>query len=98
MASKWWIFVGCACICTGFLLPLGIIILVFYFIEAIFRNGGVNTGTQYIDNHYNNHQYIDKFNYFDQNDDDDDDDETQTFNKGNRNIEFMDYKTREENA
>ena len=29
------------------------IILVWYFIDYIFRNGGINTGKQYIDNTYN---------------------------------------------
>ncbi len=38
---------------SGFLLPLGVIILVWYFIDYIFKSGGINTGKQYIDNTYN---------------------------------------------
>ena len=53
MTSKWWLVWGTAFCCSGFLLPLGVIILVWYFIDYIFRNGGINTGKQYIDNTYN---------------------------------------------
>ena len=55
MASRWWVFIGCACICTGFLLPVGIIILVFYFIDYIFNRDTplVSSGKQYNDNTYN---------------------------------------------
>ena len=51
--SKWWLFIGTALVCSGFLLPLGVIILVWWFIDYIFKSGGVNTGSQYIDNNYN---------------------------------------------
>ena len=51
--SKWWFFIGTALVCSGFLLPLGVIILVWWFIDYIFKSGGVNTGSQYIDNTYN---------------------------------------------
>ena len=53
MASRWWIFIGTAFCCSGFLLPVGIIILVWWFIDYIFKSGGVNTGKQYVDNTYN---------------------------------------------
>ena len=53
MASSWWLFIGTAFVCSGFLLPLGVIILVWYFIDYIFQSGGINTGKQYIDNTYN---------------------------------------------
>ena len=53
MMSRWWLFWGAAFCCSGFLLPLGVIILVWYFIDYIFQSGGVNTGRQYIDNTYN---------------------------------------------
>ena len=60
----------------------------------------INTGKQYIDNHYT--QNIDKFNYFDQKGTEEEDkkEEKQTFNKGankNKPMDFMDYKTRDEN-
>ena len=51
--SKWWLFIGTALVCSGFLLPLGVIILVWWFIDYIFKSGGVNTGSQYINNNYN---------------------------------------------
>ena len=50
LASKWWLFIGCALICSGFLLPIGVIILIWYFADFIFNKGGINTGTQYIVN------------------------------------------------
>ena len=53
MMSRWWLFWGTAFCCSGFLLPLGVIILVWYFIDYIFKSGGINTGKQYIDNTYN---------------------------------------------
>ena len=53
MISKWWLFWGTTFCCSGFLLPLGVIILVWWFIDYIFKSGGVNTGKQYIDNTYN---------------------------------------------
>ena len=34
-------------------MPLGVIMLVWYFIDLIFKKGAINTGTQYIDNIYN---------------------------------------------
>ena len=53
MTSRWWLFIGTAFCCSGFLLPVGVIILVWWFIDYIFKGGGVNTGRQYIDNTYN---------------------------------------------
>ncbi len=53
MMSRWWLFWGTAFCCSRFLLPLGVIILVWYFIDYIFKSGGINTGKQYIDNTYN---------------------------------------------
>ncbi len=53
MMSRWWLFWGAAFCCSGSLLPLVVILLVWYFIDYIFQNGGVNTGRQYIDNTYN---------------------------------------------
>ena len=103
MASRWWVFIGCACICTGVLLPIGIIILVFYFIDYIFGTKRdtplVNTGTQYIDNHYTQNIGEAKFNTFNQTGDDKtdpDDEEMQTFNKS-KPMDYMDYETREDN-
>tara|TARA_R100000908_G_C3681285_1_gene99758 strand:- start:87 stop:395 length:309 start_codon:yes stop_codon:yes gene_type:complete len=101
LASRWWIFIGCACICSGILLPVGIIILVFYFIDYIFKRDTplVNTGTQYIDNHYTQNIGEAKFNTFNQTGDDKtdpDDEEMQTFNKS-KPMEYMDDKTREDN-
>ena len=101
MASRWWVFIGCACICTGFLLPVGIIILVFYFIDLIWNRDTplVNTGTQYIDNHYTHNIGEAKFNTFNQTGDDKtdpDDEEMQTFNKS-KPMDYMDYETREDN-
>ena len=37
MASNWWLFIGTALCCSGFLLPIGIIILVWWFIDYIFN-------------------------------------------------------------
>ena len=51
--SKWWLFIGTALVCSGFLLPLGVIILVWWFIDYIFKSGGVNTGSQHVENTYN---------------------------------------------
>lgn len=103
MASRWWVFIGCACICTGVLLPIGIIILVFYFIDYIFGTKRdtplVNTGTQYIDNHYTQNIGEAKFNTFNQTGDDKtdpDDEEMQTFNNS-KPMDYMDYETREDN-
>ena len=53
MTSKWWLFWGTAFCCSGFLLPVGVIMLVWWFIDYIFKSGGINTGRQYIDNTYN---------------------------------------------
>ena len=53
MRSMWWLFLGTAFVCSGFLLPIGVIILVWWFVDYIFRSGGINTGRQYIDNTYN---------------------------------------------
>jgi hypothetical protein len=101
LASRWWVFIGCACICTGFLLPVGIIILVFYFIDLIWNRDTplVNTGTQYIDNHYTQNIGEAKFNTFNQTGDDKtdpDDEEMQTFNNS-KPMDYMDYETREDN-
>ena len=101
MASRWWVFIGCACICTGFLLPIGIIILVFYFIDLIWNRDTplINTGKQYIDNHYTQNIGEAKFNTFNQTGDDKtdpEDEEMQTFNKS-KPMDYMDYETRDEN-
>ena len=101
MASRWWVFIGCACICTGFLLPIGIIILVFYFIDLIWNRDTplINTGKQYIDNHYTQNIGEAKFNTFNQTGDDKtdpEDEEMQTFNKS-KPMDYMDYETREDN-
>ncbi len=55
MASNWWLFIGTALCCSGFLLPIGIIILVWWFIDYIFNRDTplVRTGNQYNDNTYN---------------------------------------------
>ena len=55
MASRWWIFIGTALCCTGVLLPIGIIILVWWFIDYIFNRDTplVSSGKQYNDNTYN---------------------------------------------
>ena len=50
MASKWWLFIGCALICSGFLLPIGVIILIWYFFDFIFNKDGISTGNQCIVN------------------------------------------------
>ncbi len=103
MASRWWIFIGTALCCSGILLPLGIIILVWWFIDYIFGTKRdtplVNTGTQYIDNHYTQNIGDAKFNYFDQSGGapiKHDDEEMQTFNKS-KPMDYMDYETREDN-
>ena len=103
MASRWWIFIGTALCCSGILLPLGIIILVWWFIDYVFGTKRdtplVNTGTQYIDNHYTQNIGEAKFNTFNQTGDDKtdpDDEEMQTFNKS-KPMDYMDYETREDN-
>ena len=55
MASNWWLFIGTAFCCSGFLLPIGIILLVWWFIDYIFKRDTslVSTGKQYNDNTYN---------------------------------------------
>ena len=55
MASNWWLFIGTALCCSGFLLPIGIILLVWWFIDYIFNRDTplVRTGNQYNDNTYN---------------------------------------------
>ena len=55
MVSRWWIFIGTALCCTGVLLPIGIIILVWWFIDYIFNRDTplVSSGKQYNDNTYN---------------------------------------------
>tara|TARA_Y100000817_G_scaffold179709_1_gene140471 strand:- start:458 stop:667 length:210 start_codon:yes stop_codon:yes gene_type:complete len=40
--SKWWLVIGCVFLCSGFLLPLGIVILVWYFINSILKNNILN--------------------------------------------------------
>ena len=53
MASAWWVFIG-TILCFTPLLPLGIILVAWYFIDLIFRNGGVNVSQKtYNDNTYN---------------------------------------------
>ena len=55
MASRWWIFIGTALCCSGVLLPIGIIILVWWFLDYIFNRDTpiVSTGKHYTDNTYN---------------------------------------------
>ena len=55
MASNWWLFIGTALCCSGFLLPIGIILLVWWFIDYIFNRDTPlgRTGNQYNDNTYN---------------------------------------------
>ena len=55
MASRWWIFIGTALCCSGVLLPIGIIILVWWFLDYIFNRDTpiVSTGNHYTDNTYN---------------------------------------------
>ena len=53
MASKWWVFIG-TLLCFTPLLPLGIFLVAWYFIDLIFRNGGVNVSQKtYNDNTFN---------------------------------------------
>ena len=53
MASAWWVFIG-TILCFTPLLPLGIILVAWYFIDLIFRNGGVNVSQKtYNDNTFN---------------------------------------------
>ena len=51
--SNWLLFIGFVLVCSGFLMPLGVIMFVWYFIDLIFKKGAINTGTQYVDNTYN---------------------------------------------
>ena len=51
MASRWWVFIG-AILCFTPLFPIGICLIAYYIIDLLFKNGGINTGRQYIDNHY----------------------------------------------
>ena len=50
LASKWWLFIGCALVCSGFLQPIGVIILIWYFVDFIFNKDGISTGNQCIVN------------------------------------------------
>ena len=52
MASNWWVFIG-TILCFTPLFPIGICLIAWYIIDLIFRNGSINTGTQYNDNTYN---------------------------------------------
>ena len=53
MASAWWVFIG-SILCFTPLLPLGICLIAWYFIDLIFRNGGVNVSQKtYNDNTFN---------------------------------------------
>ena len=51
MASRWLVFIG-AILCFTPFFPIGICLIAWYFIDLIFKKGSINTGTQYIDNHY----------------------------------------------
>ena len=51
--NNWFLFIGVIFVCSGFLMPLGVIMLVWYFIDLIFKKGAINSGTQYNDNTYN---------------------------------------------
>ena len=52
MASSWWVFIG-TLLCFTPLFPVGICLIGWYFISLLFRNGSINTGTQYNENTYN---------------------------------------------
>ena len=53
MARAWWVFIG-TILCFTPLLPLGICLIAWYFIDLIFRNGGVNVSQKtYNDNTFN---------------------------------------------
>tara|TARA_Y100000590_G_C15106701_1_gene783339 strand:+ start:144 stop:416 length:273 start_codon:yes stop_codon:yes gene_type:complete len=55
LASNWWLFIGTALCCSGFLLPVGIILLVWWFIDYLSARNSpiINTGKQYIENTFN---------------------------------------------
>lgn len=55
MASNWWLFIGTAMVCSGILLPVGVILLVWWFIDYLAGKNSpiISTGKQYIDNTFN---------------------------------------------
>ena len=69
MASAWWIFIG-TILCFTPLLPLGIFLVAWYFIDLIFRNGGVNVSQKtYNDNTFNiNNLHVNSYSGDDEND------------------------------
>tara|TARA_R110000824_G_scaffold12395_3_gene54345 strand:+ start:6643 stop:6930 length:288 start_codon:yes stop_codon:yes gene_type:complete len=95
LASRWLVFIGCI-LCFTPLFPIGICLIAWYVIDLLFRNGStlVNTGTQYIDNHYT--QNIENMNVNTSNDDDSDDNNEK--DKKEYPKEYMSLETREENA
>ena len=87
MASKWWVFIG-TILCFTPLFPIGICLIAYYIIDLLFKNGGINTGRQYIDNHYT--QNIGEAKFFSGDDKKDEIKEEP--------MDYMNHKTREENA
>lgn len=94
MASKWLVFIGMILCFTPFFI-VGICLIAWYVIDLLFRNGStlVNTGTQYIDNHYT--QNIENMNV---NSSDDDNNNNNEKDKKEYPKEYMSLETREENA
>ena len=43
--SRWWLFLGFMFVCSGFLMPLGAIIIAWYFIDFITKNEGTKSKT-----------------------------------------------------
>ena len=74
---------------------VGICLIAWYVIDLLFRNGStlVNTGTQYIDNHYT--QNIENMNV---NTSDDDNNNNNEKDKKEYHKKYMSLETREENA
>ena len=36
--SKWWLFIGFVFLCSGFLMPIGVIMIVWYFVTSLLKN------------------------------------------------------------
>ncbi len=94
MASRWLVFIG-SVLCFTPLFPIGICLIAWYFIDLLFKNGStlVNTGTQYIDNHYTHN--IENMNI---NSSDVDSDNNNEKDKKEYPKKYMSLETREENA
>jgi len=65
--SKWWLVIGCVFLCSGFLLPLGIVILVWYFINSILKNNILNVHNESDRNTYTIIQNNVPMNYLEKN-------------------------------